>query len=115
MKYLTLYLKKISALDYRIIILFNLIMWDLYITVFGIDLGYIQEGNPLLKQLVAYPLIVSMGIKCIYSLVLLYPIVKIKYYNNKLYNIATYVLLSAYSVVFLLHGQWIFEVLKCKF
>lgn len=91
-----------------IIFLFILMMLDYALTMVGLNLGIITEGNILMLWCVQLPWQVGSIVKAIISIVLLIPIYIAKRQELPLYKIAVVIILGVYILLFMMHTYWIF-------
>lgn len=107
--------RRLSVFDKRllssivILLLFNIL--DGLLTLWGLRLHLIEEGNPLLQQLIMVKPIALMAIKILLPILLGAALWHIRNTSRKLVSYGLGIVLSCYSGVMLLHGYWIIHVL----
>ena len=93
-----------------IILVFNIM--DAVLTIWGIRLQLIEEGNPLMQLLVAknfMPLI--MAIKILLPIILGTACWSIRNTSRRLVSCGLGVTLVAYSLIMMVHVHWIYTVI----
>lgn len=90
-----------------IIFLFILMMLDYALTMVGLKLGIITEGNMFMVWCVELPWQTGAIIKGIISIVLLTPIYIAKKQELRIYKIAVVIILGVYTLLFTMHIYWI--------
>jgi hypothetical protein len=91
-----------------LIVLFILMIGDYLLTKWGISIGFITEGNGLMSWLMNLPITYGLLVKLALSIILLIPLVIAGKSAKKLQKAALYISFAAYSIVFALHGYWIY-------
>ena len=97
-----------------IIFLFILMMLDYALTMIGIDIGIIVEGNGLMCWLVSMPWQYGVVVKTAMSVLLLTPLYIAKKKQVPLYRTALIIVLIAYACVFTMHIYWITMYLQIR-
>lgn len=95
-----------------IVFLFILMMLDYALTMIGIEIGFIVEGNGLMCWLVNMPWQYGVVVKAVMSVLLLTPLYIAKKKEVALYKTALIIVLLAYAWVFSLHIYWIEQYLR---
>ena len=91
-----------------LIILFTVMMIDYFLTYWGMNLGFIREGNPLMQWLMDMPLYYGVFVKAALCTILLIPLVIAGKSAKKMQKVALYISFTAYSVIFAMHGYWMY-------
>jgi hypothetical protein len=90
-----------------IILLFILMMADYLLTYWGIHIGFVSEGNGLMRWLMELPFVYGFLAKIIMSGLLLFPVLLARNHRKKIYKYALYIIFAAYGITFALHGYWV--------
>ena len=91
-----------------ILVLSGLMMGDYLLTYWGMSMGYVTEGNGIMRWLMQLPLVDGLVVKTFISAVLLVPIALAGRTNRKLQRVACYIVLGAYTILYVWHGCWIY-------
>jgi len=94
-----------------IIILLIFSILDGLFTLWGLRLQLIEEGNPLMQQLINHKPIALMSVKIFLPIFLGAVMWYIRNTSRKLVSYGLGIILTGYSGVMILHGYWIIYVL----
>ncbi|AZB43566.1 hypothetical protein CEF21_15335 [Bacillus sp. FJAT-42376] len=83
---------------------------DLFVTLAGLELGFIKEANPLMKNLYEWTPVAFIGVKLMFSILLLCMVFLIPLKTTKILKGATCAACLLYTFVMILHSTWIFHV-----
>lgn len=92
--------------------IFILMIIDYLLTYWGISLGIIREGNPMMMFAFNYGFIPGLLFRFSYSLMILALLYRIRKGNVYEYIHTNIAMGAVYLWVFSLHFQWISEVIK---
>ncbi|TYR75249.1 hypothetical protein FZC79_10820 [Rossellomorea vietnamensis] len=84
---------------------------DAIVTAIGIENAYIQEANPLMDLLYTTHPVFFIALKILLSLMVYTLIFFDKIPSKKWFSSITYTAVTLYSLIFLLHGTWVYNVL----
>jgi len=93
--------------------IFNIL--DGLLTLWGLRLQLIEEGNPLMQQLITYKPIVLMTVKLLLPIILGAAMWHIRNASRKLISYGLGLVLTCYSGVMMLHGYWIIHALLAQY
>ncbi|MBS2969624.1 hypothetical protein J9317_12695 [Metabacillus sp. KIGAM252] len=82
---------------------------DLFITLAGLELGFIKEANPLMKSLYEWTPVAFIGVKLMFSLLMLCMVFLIPLKTTKILKGVTFAACILYTFVMVLHSTWIFH------
>ena len=90
------------------IVLFIVMMIDYFLTYWGLNLGFIREGNPLMQWLMDMPLYYGVFVKLAICSALVFPLFIFRNKARKVSRAGLIVAFAAYAYVFSMHGYWIY-------
>ena len=106
---------KLCSFDKRLILIIIILLFfstlDGLFTLRGLRLQLIEEGNPLMQQLIIHKPIAVMTVKILLPIFLGIMMWSIRNTSRKLVSYGLGIVLSCYSGVMILHGYWIIIVL----
>lgn len=106
---------KLFIYDKRLILLIIILLifsiLDGLFTLWGLRLQLIEEGNPLMQQLIIHKPIALMSVKIFLPIFLGAVMWYIRNTSRKLVSYGLGIVLTGYSGVMILHGYWIINVL----
>jgi len=106
---------KLCIYDKRLILLIIILLifsiLDGLFTLWGLRLQLIEEGNPLMQQLIIHKPIALMSVKIFLPIFLGAVMWYIRNTSRKLVSYGLGTVLTGYSGVMILHGYWIINVL----
>lgn len=106
---------KLCIYDKRLILLIIILLifsiLDGIFTLWGLRLQLIEEGNPLMQQLIIHKPIALMSVKIFLPIFLGAVMWYIRNTSRKLVSYGLGTVLTGYSGVMILHGYWIINVL----
>lgn len=106
---------KLCIYDKRLILLIIILLifsiLDGLFTLWGLRLQLIEEGNPLMQQLINHKPIALMSVKIFLPIFLGAVMWYIRNTSRKLVSYGLGIVLTGYSGVMILHGYWIINVL----
>jgi ABC-type sugar transport system permease subunit len=91
-----------------IVFLFIMMLLDYCLTKYGIYLGFVTEGNFLMKWLMVMPFCLGLPIKIIISTMLCIPLELSRKHGDRIYKYAMVIAYIVYTFVFACHLYWIF-------
>ncbi|MGD6815546.1 DUF5658 family protein [Metabacillus sp. 84] len=83
---------------------------DLFITLAGLELGFIQEANPIMRGLYEWSPAAFIGVKLLFSFLLFFMVFLLPIKTTTLLKGVTYGACILYSFVLVLHSTWILHV-----
>ena len=108
-KYLLSMFDKQLILLIVLLLIFNIL--DGLLTLWGLRLQLIEEGNPLMQQLIMQTPLSLMTVKILLPIILGAAMWHIRDTSRKLVSYGLGIVMTCYSGVMILHGYWILHVL----
>ncbi|MTH52389.1 hypothetical protein GKZ89_03145 [Bacillus mangrovi] len=83
---------------------------DMLITLAGLELGLIKEANPLMRGIYEYSPVAFIGVKLMFSIILLSMVMVLPLKTTKVLKGVTYTACLLYTAVLFMHSAWVLQV-----